>query len=251
MQRGISRWKLVGDELIRDIERGHVAPHARLPRAQDLAQRFGVNRHTVLRALAYLEDLGVVRFERGRGAHVVVNPLEYRIGARRWFEQNLLALNRSPARRVVSVVEMPAEAAVAKALGIAPGAPVARVTLVGEADGQPVNFNIHFFSLERLPGVGEEFRAFGAASTPGISFSAIFKAHGIADWSRRSVRIRSRPPTEQEVKELKMPPSDHVLETEVLSVDGDGRPLVFATTSFASSRVELTLDFSSDRTLEG
>jgi hypothetical protein len=41
-----------------------------------------------------------------------------------------------------------------------------------------------------------------------------------------------------------MAPSDHVLETDVTSVDGAGVPLVYATTSFCASRVELTLDFS-------
>jgi len=45
-----------------------------------------------------------------------------------------------------------------------------------------------------------------------------------------------------------MASSDHVLETEVISVDSANVPLVCATTSFCLSRVELALDLSDRET---
>jgi GntR family phosphonate transport system transcriptional regulator len=244
VSEGVSVWRQVSDELIREIEAGVIGSETRLPKAQELAARFGVNRHTVLRALAHLQTLGFVRVERSRGARIVVNPIEYRIGMRHWFEQNLLELGRTPSRTVLSVVEMPAIEVVAHALDIAPGRPVARVTLLGEADGAPINYNTHFFPMQRLPAIADAFRAFGTEPTTKMSFSGIFRSMGIPDWRRRSIKIRSRPPRPEEVRHLKMPSSDHVLETEVISVDGADVPLVYATTSFCSSRVELALDLS-------
>jgi GntR family phosphonate transport system transcriptional regulator len=241
---GVTRWRQIGAALTAEIEQGTLAADRRLPSSTALAARFGVNRHTVLRAIAHLQAQGLVRIERGRGAYAVVNPLQYRIGARQWFEQNLLESQLSPTRRVIAVVEMTASDDVARELAIAAGDPIARVALLGEADGQPVNFNHHHFPLARLPAIGDVFRAFGSAPTDKLSFSAIFRGFGVPDWRRRSVRIRSRPPTDQEVRHLKMAPSDHVLVTDVTSVDGAGVPLVHASTSFCASRVELTLDFS-------
>lgn len=239
---GISRWRSIGDLLINEIETGVFASESRLPRAQALAERFGVNRHTVLRALAHLQALGFVRKERGRGTHVVVNPIEYRIGPRHWFEQNILELSRTPWRRVLSVIEMEATLPIAKALEIAPGDQVVRVELMGEADRTPINFNRHYFPAARLPGIADSFRRVGPQRTTNLSFSAIFRELGITDWRRRSIKIRARGPSPAEIGLLKMANGEYVLETEVISVEASGRPLVFATTSFCASRVELSLD---------
>lgn len=146
-KNGISRWRQIGDTLIGEIERGDLPADRKLPPSTDLAARFGVNRHTVLRALAHLQAEGFVRMERGRGTYAVVNPLQVRLGPQRWFEQNLVQGNRAPTRRVVAVAVLPAPQTVADALQIDVGADVAFVTLLGEGDGVPVNFVCNYFPL--------------------------------------------------------------------------------------------------------
>ena len=44
-----------------------------------------------------------MRIERGGGAYAVVNPIELRLGARSWFEQNLRDGDRMPSRTVIAI----------------------------------------------------------------------------------------------------------------------------------------------------
>jgi len=241
-REGISVWRQIGDALLRDIENGTFRAESRLPPSGELAQRFGVNRHTVLRSISHLQAEGVVRVERGRGTYVVVNRLEYRLGPRRWFEQNLLDSGKAPTRTVLTVTEMEAEAPIATALNLRKGAPVVFVKTMGEADGFPVNFGCHYFPAKRLAGIGEAFRHFGDKPTAKLSFAEIFRSLGVSGYRRRTIRIRSRLPSQEESWRLRLPQSEHVLETEVTSVDADERPVAHALTCFCSSRVELIMD---------
>ena len=50
-------WTAIRDTLLKEIAQGHYAPGARLPTEAHLSERFGVNRHTVRRALAQLAEL--------------------------------------------------------------------------------------------------------------------------------------------------------------------------------------------------
>lgn len=218
-RNGISRWRQIGETLIDEIERGDLPADRKLPPSADLAARFGVNRHTVLRALAHLQQAGFVRMERGRGTYAVVNPVQVRLGARRWFEQNLAQGNLAPSRRVIAVAILPAPQAVAKALHIGVGTDTAFVTLLGEGDGMQVNFVSNYFPLERLPGIDKLFRVFGSEPTTELSFGKIFKSLGVSDFRRKSVRIRSRQPKADEAHHLKIAPGENILETDVVIVD--------------------------------
>jgi GntR family phosphonate transport system transcriptional regulator len=238
----VSLWRQIGEAIGRDIESGKLAANERLPNGAELGKRFQVNRHTISKAIAYLQSEGLVRIERGRGAYVLVNPVEFRLGPRHWFEQNLLKGGHAPSRTVLGVEEMPAPPEIASALGIRAKSQVALVTILGEADGLPVNLGYHYFPLTRLKGVAEGFRAFADAPTPHLSFSAILKQVGVNDWRRKSVRIRGRLPTRDEALRLKIAPNDPLLVTTVLSVDDKDSPVVFAHTCYGSSRTELVMD---------
>lgn len=71
---GLSRWARIERELREDIELGGLVPGSRLPSEHLLAERFGVNRHTVRRALSALQERGLIRVEQGKGTFVGRNP---------------------------------------------------------------------------------------------------------------------------------------------------------------------------------
>src|SRR5579871_299930 len=210
---GISLWRQVSESLAEDIEKGVLKPNERLPTAETLAARFAVNRHTVLKAVQHLQTEGLVRTERGRGSYAIVNPIELRLGARSWFEQNLRESNRTPTRTIVSINEIPASPEVATALKIEKAAPVLHVIMLGEADGFPVNYTYNYFPLRRIPGLARAFEAIGNKPAQRFSFSELLKSVGIQDPRRKTIRIRSRPPTREEAHWLKMPAAGHVLLT--------------------------------------
>jgi len=239
---GISLWRQVSESLAEDIEKGVLKPNERLPTAETLAARFAVNRHTVLKAVQHLQTEGLVRTERGRGSYAIVNPIELRLGARSWFEQNLRESNRTPTRTIVSINEIPASPEVATALKIEKAAPVLHVIMLGEADGFPVNYTYNYFPLRRIPGLARAFEAIGNKPAQRFSFSELLKSVGIQDPRRKTIRIRSRPPTREEAHWLKMPAAGHVLLTDVVQVDAKNRPVVYAETCYSAGRVSLVVD---------
>jgi GntR family phosphonate transport system transcriptional regulator len=241
--RGVALWRQIGESLTQDIEKGQLITGQRLPSSEALAVRFGVNRHTVLRAIAHLQSEGKVRVERGRGTYAVVNPLQYDLGPRKLFEQNLAEHNLVATRTVLSVVECHAPDDVAAALQTRRGEEVVLATILGEADGVPVNYGRHYVASSRLPGIGELFARLLNKGRQAFSFLSLFQQCGMLEYRRRNVRIASRPPSSEEARYLNISPMEHVLVTTVTSVGTNDIPLTCADTCFASSRVELTVNF--------
>ena len=74
--KGITRWRQIAEALGRDLAEARFT-EGRLPTEPELAARFGVNRHTVRRAIGRLADQGLVRVEQGRGTFVANGHIDY------------------------------------------------------------------------------------------------------------------------------------------------------------------------------
>src|SRR6202451_4456916 len=87
---GYSTWRLIAEELRREIVGGVRAPGAKLPPEGELAERFGVHRNTVRQAVAALAAEHLVVSRRGSGTFVAEHTvLVHRIGARTRFSDSL------------------------------------------------------------------------------------------------------------------------------------------------------------------
>jgi GntR family transcriptional regulator, phosphonate transport system regulatory protein len=80
---GYSTWRLIAEELRRDIVNGGQAPGTRLPSEGELAGRFGVHRNTVRQAVAALAAEHLVVSRRGSGTFVADHALRRRPGRAR------------------------------------------------------------------------------------------------------------------------------------------------------------------------
>ncbi|HEX4260713.1 MAG TPA: GntR family transcriptional regulator, partial [Acetobacteraceae bacterium] len=99
MQEGIAVWRRIADTLRGEIGGGAAAPGARLPTEAQLAARFAVNRHTIRRAMEDLARSGLVRVERGRGAFVSEDVLDYTVAPRTRFSEWIRRNNKEPSGR--------------------------------------------------------------------------------------------------------------------------------------------------------
>jgi DNA-binding GntR family transcriptional regulator len=86
----------IADELRRNIEEAVFKVGDRLPTETELSERFGVNRHTLRRAMEVLRQEGIVGVERGRGTFVMATPIAVPIGKRVRFNEALKAQSLKP-----------------------------------------------------------------------------------------------------------------------------------------------------------
>lgn len=228
-------WKAIANALRGDITEGRYGPGDKLPTEAALADRFGVNRHTVRHGVAALVDEGLVRTRRGSGAFVAARPTDYPLGKRVRFHENLLAAGRQPSKRMLSLEVRAATVGEAQALVVAPGAPVLRYAGLSFADNQPVAIAEAVFPLDRLPGLDVAM----AATT---SISAALQEIGVADYTRASTRITAVLADATQALHLQVMEGAPLIRTSSLSVGVDGQPVELGRAWFAGDRVTLTLD---------
>lgn len=229
-----------GPPLWRQIEtqlRGEIGnafpPGARLPPESDLSRRFGVNRHTLRRAMEELSRAGLVRMERGRGAVVPEDVLDYVIEPRTRFSEWVRRHNKEPSGRVLRLGEEPADAAAATALGVAEGTPLVLLERLGLADGRPVSLGVHRFS-PRLAGLKEALGAGG--------ITAALRAVGVDDYVRQTTRVTARMPSAVEAELLRTSRTRPLLVTENINADRTGAVVEFGVTSYPTPRVQIVFE---------
>lgn len=232
---GLAIWRQISEALAREIVGGERQPGDRLPTEQQLAARFGVNRHTVRRALAALTGQGLVRVEQGRGAFVQEAVLDYRVRKRTRFSENVLAERREPGGRLLRAVEMKADDAVARALELRKGSQVAMLEIVREADGRPISVSAHYFPKARFPDVIESYGEAG-------SVTKVLARLGVDDYTRKVTRVTARMPRAADARTLQQPANRPILLAESINVGPDGRPVEYVVGRFASDRVQIVFE---------
>src|SRR5215469_9853861 len=89
-EQGESLYAQIARQLEQEIGNGY-APGDFLPSEGELASRFGVDRHTLRRAIDELVEAGLVERRHGRGILVLDNQIDYQIGKSTRFTENLNA----------------------------------------------------------------------------------------------------------------------------------------------------------------
>ncbi|MEO1000776.1 MAG: GntR family transcriptional regulator, partial [Pseudomonadota bacterium] len=156
-------WIQIRDALTEEITAGRYPPGAQLPTEAALSLRFGVNRHTVRRALAALREDGLIRVRRGAGAFVLHGRIDYPLARRTRFRQNLALSGQSAGKTVLRVERRRADRQEAEALALAEGDPVVVFEAVGSADGLPISHGESTFSAAH-PDLDRHLRETGSVT---------------------------------------------------------------------------------------
>lgn len=228
-------WRQIERGLAADIAGGVFPAGSQLPKEAVLAARFQVNRHTLRRAVAALQEAGMVRVEQGRGTFVQEEVIDYPVARRTRFSENILRIQRHPEGRLVEAAVEPAEAEVARGLALRRGSLVVRLERLGMADGRPIGITSHYFPHQRFPDLVEHFRATG-------SITKALAAHGLADYTRKFSRVTAALPEAEDARLLQQPRNQPILLVESVNVDAEGRPIEYAHSRMAAIRVNLLFE---------
>ncbi|MBK1698530.1 phosphonate metabolism transcriptional regulator PhnF [Rhodovibrio salinarum] len=232
---GLAIWRQIAQELEAQIDAGALRPGAQLPTEAALAQRYGVNRHTARRAVADLEDRGLVTVAQGRGTFVCTELIDYRLSRRTRFSENIRRNKQTPGGKLLAAAVVQADRAIAERLQIPIGANVQRLDSLRTADGVPINLSHQHFPGDRFPGLADAVERHGAI-TPALA------EYGVGDYTRRETRLSARPASRREARLLALAEGAPVLVAENLNVDPDGRPVEVSQTLYAADRVQLTVE---------
>jgi GntR family transcriptional regulator, phosphonate transport system regulatory protein len=224
-------WRQIQEAISREIFTGSLEPGQKIPSAHELAKRFGVNRHTVRRAINELAKRNLVRTETGSGTYVRERPYYYPITDRTRCSQTMG--NYSIATRYELIehrLESPG-ATVCESLG----RDVKRVYCLvyrSYVDERLFDYSEAYFPAQRFPGLPEVFERHRSVTRTLAEF-------GVRDYLRQSTAIMAKLPAAAIAKHLSLAPGRPVLHVCSTNVDLDGVPVQYGETYFSGDWVRL------------
>jgi phosphonate metabolism transcriptional regulator PhnF len=228
-------WRQIVNSFESDIASGIHVPGNKLPTEAEIAAAFSTNRHTVRRALAWLQNKGLLETTQGRGSFVRRPIMTYRIGRRTRFSDGIAQHFVESQTRTISIDVRLAEQHVAAALELNIGSKVIYLKRLGTANGQPIALSRHYFDFNRFP-------TFDVFYQRHRSITRTLLECGVPDYERKRTRILTRLPSPAEAKLLNVPKHVPLLVTHSWNVDGLGQPLEYGEAHFASDRIEIEIE---------
>jgi len=206
----------------------------RLPAEGDLAARFGVNRHTLRRAVDELIAEGLLERQHGVGIFITDQLLDYRVGTGTRFTQNLADIGISTDTKVIRKMVAPASAGVARHLALATDEPVLWIETLRIADGFPFCVISHFLPVSPFN-----------AMLDGYEHGSLHEllAGNCGALRRTESLVTAVLPQGDDAKLLGINQNRPVLRVKSLNVlDRSGAPVEYAITRFRADRIQLRIN---------
>mgnify|MGYP001795998368 CR=1 FL=1 len=232
---GIAVWRQIMETLKAEIISGAFEEGSRLPPESTLATRFGVNRHTVRRAIAALTSEGILRADQGRGTFVASAPLNYPIGSRTRFSEIVSGQDRSPSGRLIGSALEEADALLANQLDVPLGTMLIRLETLRVADGVPMMIGTSWFVQATVPNFVADYAESG-------SITEALKQAGIEDYRRKESRITSELVEARDAQQLGIALGQPVLVVESINLDPSGKPIQYTRARAAADRIQLVVN---------
>jgi GntR family transcriptional regulator, phosphonate transport system regulatory protein len=232
---GVAVWRQIEQILAGEIVGQGFGEDGRLPSEGELAKRFGVNRHTIRRSMLGLAAQGLVSVEQGRGTFVQPGAIDYSIGRRTRFTENLRVTHAEVSHRMFDSSKVKAEPVVARALGLRVGTQVYMIDSVSAADGIPLSYSRSWFPAARFPDFPEVLGRVGGTTMA-------LAEYDVADYTRRSSRIGTALPDAETARRLSINRQQPTLVVENIDIDTEGVPIKYGITHFAGDRVQLLVE---------
>jgi len=199
-QPGVALYRQVAQDLAARVESSELTRGERLAPEAKLAERYGVNRLTVRRALEELARAGIVRTEHGVGSFIAEPAVRHRI------DDGEASLSESMARRGIAVRH--------------------HVLSITEVEPASVEFRFVRYVEEEPWSIGEVLvpAALAPAGWDGsVSVFAAMSAEHALTIKRAETAFSAGPAVPDEAGWLEVPVGSALLEVRGLNTDQEGR----------------------------
>ena len=231
------RWQQISAAVSAAIASGEYQRGNRLPTETALAERFGVNRHTVRRALKDLRDKGVVQSRQGAGVFVLGQPRAYRLGTRTRFSQSLDSRGHGLGMTVLALETRRASDSERAAFDIAERDPLIVTVAYGIRllEDQPISLFRSLIPTAIAPGFAEALTDCG-------SVTRALAACGIADYTRKSTHLTAVAADPIQARHLECRSGTPLLQSDAVDILADGRVIEVGTSWFRGDSIRLVVD---------
>lgn len=219
--------------LRRAVGDGTYPPGSRLPSEHELAQSFGVARSTVRRALAILNEDGVIASHQGARRTVLAQPRLQSFGELRSFSRWARSIGEVPGGRVELLERRAATETQARELALAPGDPLVYLVRVRLLTGVPV-------MIERTAYVERAGLRLSFLDLANESVSDRLEQDGIV-FAHAEHTIDAVNATAEDARLLEIEPGRAILRERRRATDPQGRPLEWSEDRYVGDGVAFTV----------
>ncbi len=205
---------------------GQLPPGARLENEVSLAQRLGLSRPTVRRAIQGLVDRGMLVRRRGIGTQVVSGPVTRKVALTSLMD-DLEAAGRNPATRVLELGTEPAQTRIAGILGVPERSTVVHLRRLRMADGLPIAVMENYLPAE-----------YADLATADLESYGLYRLMALRGVTTRVARqhIGARSATSEEGALLDIPRNAPVLTMDRTAFDRTGRAVEYGNHAYRPDR---------------
>jgi len=211
-------------------------PGDRLPSENNLAKDFGVNRHTIRRAVDELVSAGILVRLHGVGIFISEKHLDYKLKSKTRFTATLQEMGMTTDSEVIrkNVIEAPEK--LAESLKLKNDKEILWIDTLRYADGRPLCVISHFIPL--IP-FGDSLKGYKSGSLHQVlieKFGALVRIESL---------VTADVVIEEDAKLLGISKNEPILRVKSLNVlEKDNTPVEYAVTRFRGDQVQLRIDLN-------
>lgn len=136
-----------------DIQQGILTPEQKLPNEDEIAEQHAMSRGTVRKAIAELQNMGLVRKEQGRGTFVNEPKAALNGFSLAELDGYIQANNHSPETQTLLFDTIIATQFLAEKLDIEPGTEVIHLVQLRLSSGMPIVYEERYFANALCPDI--------------------------------------------------------------------------------------------------
>lgn len=229
---GTAIYRQIAQTLEAEI-RGRYQPGDCIPAETLLAERFGVNRHTIRSAVDVLVAQGLLERVHGCGTFVQ-GLIDYAISGKTRFTEQIATLGMEAETEMLRRQLVPASSGVARRLALEDSAEVLFIETLRRVSGQPFCVVSHFFPPAMIGAALDDYH--------GGSLHGVLHARLDVRLRRVESLVSSTLPQGDDARLLLMPRTVPVLRVKSLNIDErSNQPIEYALTRFRADRVQLSV----------
>ncbi len=237
---GVTYYHQLSNILIEQIGDGTFRKGNRLPTENELSRAYGLNRHTVRRAIERLEDEGLIYKIKGKGSFVANTKIPFKVSQKTQFTTLMLSAGLTPDSKLLNSYEIAAGKELSEKLHIDPPSKVVALDILRYADEVPFCHSMSYLRSDIFPGLLNLLNGL-------YSIYGVLKKHYDVDMQRVSSTFEVSMPGDQEMDMLQIPARMPVLVVSSISRTQHGDLVEYCKTSFRGDLSRITVDFDSER----